>query len=123
MTVLACDGASADAAATVIANAVDIDVPGIVRRPACSIRDDSDLGERLVVTGVPPLALDDADRALAAGAAVARAEVAAGRIIAAVLTLQQRVVIVDGRQPRRLITPRMPNRLPLFATPLIAAPC
>ena len=123
VTVLARDAAVADAAATVIANAVDIDAPGIVRRPATSIRDDSDLGDRLVVTGVPPLSSAQLEQALAAGAAVARSEVAGGRIIAVVLTLQQRFVVVDGRKPRVVIAPRRPNRPPHVALSLAAAPC
>ena len=40
--------ARADAAATVVANAVDVDDPRIVRAPANAVRDDSDLGDRLV---------------------------------------------------------------------------
>jgi uncharacterized protein len=44
VTVLAKTAAMADAAATVIANAVNVVHPGIVRRPACDIRDDSDWG-------------------------------------------------------------------------------
>ncbi len=88
VTVLALDGAAADAAATVIANAVDVDVPGIARRPACEVRDDSDLGERLVTIGVARLAPCDVSAALDAGARLAEAEIAAGRIVAAVLQLQ-----------------------------------
>ena len=37
--------AEADAAATVIANAVDVPDPAIHRRPACECKDDSDLGD------------------------------------------------------------------------------
>ena len=51
VTVLAEDAAAADAAATLIANAVDL--PGhsaIVRQPANELSPDSDLGERLVTT-------------------------------------------------------------------------
>src|SRR5690606_11493942 len=44
VTVLARTAAQADAAATMVANAVDVDDPGIVRRPACELRDDTDLG-------------------------------------------------------------------------------
>ena len=51
VTVLAKDAAAADAAATLIANAVDL--PGhsaIIRQPANELSPDSDLGERLVTT-------------------------------------------------------------------------
>ena len=56
VTVLAKSAAMADTAATLIANAVDLPGhPAVERRPASSLRDDSDLGERLVVTGVGDL--------------------------------------------------------------------
>src|SRR5687767_12218493 len=44
VTVLARDAAGADAAATVIANAVNVDAPGIRRAPANELRDDTDSG-------------------------------------------------------------------------------
>ena len=52
VTVLARNGAEADAAATLIANAVDLPGhPAISRRPALALAPDSDLGDRLVTTG------------------------------------------------------------------------
>ncbi len=87
VTVLAATGAEADAAATVIANAVDVASAAIVRRPANTVRDDSDLGDRLVTVGVGALAPDEVRRALDAGARRAAGEAAAGRIVAAVLQL------------------------------------
>ena len=45
VTVLARTAAMADAAATVIANAVNLDDPRIERRPASELKDDSDLGD------------------------------------------------------------------------------
>ena len=45
--------AAADAAATVIANAVDVDDARIVRRPASELKDDSDLGDIPVTVDVP----------------------------------------------------------------------
>jgi ApbE superfamily uncharacterized protein (UPF0280 family) len=95
VTVLARTASAADAAATVIGNAVDVDAPGILRRPACAVRDDSDLGERRVTCAVPPLSADAVAEALAAGAAVAEREVEAGRIVAAALSLQGRFRLVD----------------------------
>lgn len=84
VTVLARDAARADAAATLIANAVDCPGhPGITRRAACALAPDSDLGQRLVTTGVGPLAPDDIAGALARGAALARDMIAAGHIRAA----------------------------------------
>ena len=88
VTVLAATAAQADAAATLIANAVNLDDPRIVRWPADQVRDDSDLGERLVTVGVPVFATSQVAHALAAGAAFAEAQIAAGRIDAAALCLQ-----------------------------------
>lgn len=92
VTVLAATAAQADAAATVIANAVDLDHPGIERRPACSLRDDSDLGERLVTTGVPPLAPAQIRQALGAGLQKAEELRLAGRIGLALLCCQGQVL-------------------------------
>jgi len=94
VTVLATSAARADAAATIVANAVDVDDARIVRAPARAVRDDSDLGDRLVVRAVPPLQASLVDAALARGAAEARAEIDTGRIIAAVLSLQGRWRVV-----------------------------
>jgi hypothetical protein len=96
VTVLAGSASAADAAATIIGNAVDVDAPGIVRRPAAQVRDDSDLGQRLVTCAVPPLPAAQIERALAAGACIAEAEIGAGRIVAAALSLQGRFRPVDA---------------------------
>jgi ApbE superfamily uncharacterized protein (UPF0280 family) len=90
-TVLAATAAQADAAATVIANAVDADDPHIRRAPANRLRDDSDLGERLVTCAVGALQPAVVAGALAAGAAVADAEIRAGRAVATALCLQGQV--------------------------------
>ncbi len=73
VTVLAASAAMADAAATVIANAVNADHPAIVRRPANELRDDSDLGSRPATAEVPPLPASVVRAALQAGASAARA--------------------------------------------------
>jgi len=90
VTVLATSASRADAAATVVANAVDVDDPRIVRRPANAVRDDSDLGARLVTCAVPPLPGMLVAQALARGRRAAADEIAAGRIVAALLCLQGR---------------------------------
>jgi len=90
VTVLATSASRADAAATVVANAVDVDEPRIVRRPANAVRDDSDLGARLVTCAVPPLPGMLVAQALARGRRAAADEIAAGRIVAALLCLQGR---------------------------------
>ncbi|MHB2266488.1 UPF0280 family protein [Aliihoeflea sp. PC F10.4] len=72
VTVLARSGAVADAAATIIANAVDL--PGhkaISRSPAVLLSPDSDLGTREVTTGVGPLSEAEIDEALDKGMEVA----------------------------------------------------
>ena len=72
VTVLATTAAEADAAATVIANAVNADHPAIERRPARDLDPDSDLGELLVTTRVGALPSDVIAAALDHGAAEAR---------------------------------------------------
>ena len=89
VTVLAATAAMADAAATIVANAVDLpDHPGIVRRPARDLRPDSDLGDRRVTRAVPPLAPDAIARALEAGAVRAQTLVDSGLIVGVALHLQ-----------------------------------
>ena len=91
VTVLAKTASQADAAATIIANAVDLPGhPGIVRLPANQLQPDSDLGARLVTCAVPPLPGMLVAQALAHGRRAAADEIAAGRIVAALLCLQGR---------------------------------
>ena len=100
VTVLATDGARADAAATMIANAVDVDHPAIVRAPAASLRDDSDLGDRLATVDVPPLTDAAVRRALDAGEAEARCCLERGLVGAALIALQGRWRVVGALAPR-----------------------
>ena len=95
VTVLARTAAEADAAATVIANAVNIDDARIVRRPACEIKDDSDLGGRLVTVNVAPLPSKLVSQALAAGLACALTLRAQGLICSAVLVCQNHCMTTD----------------------------
>lgn len=68
VTVLARDAASADVAATLIGNAVDLpDHPAIRRGPASAEDPDSDLADRPVVLDVGALAPSEIDTALDAG--------------------------------------------------------
>ncbi|MEM7318648.1 MAG: UPF0280 family protein, partial [Pseudomonadota bacterium] len=97
VTVLAATAATADAAATLIANAVDIPQhPGIERQPANVLSPDSDLGQRLVVVSVPPLTYFEARSALEAGAALARQMIQAGQITGAALFLQGQSELVGS---------------------------
>ena len=92
VTVLAASGAAADAAATLIANAVDLPGhPAVGRAPAATLRAESDLGERLVTTAVGPLRPDEVAAALGAGVACAEAMRRRGLIAAAALFLQGEV--------------------------------
>lgn len=88
VTVLAASAAEADAAATVVANAVDVAHPGIRRAPAHTLRDDSDLGAIAVTVDVPPLPPEAVQHALQRGLACARRLQAAGRLHAALLACQ-----------------------------------
>jgi ApbE superfamily uncharacterized protein (UPF0280 family) len=90
VTVLARNAASADAAATLIANAVDLPGhPAIRRRPASSIEETSDLGERLVPVSVGPLRRSEIEEALAPGLNAANGMVERGLITGAMLQLGQ----------------------------------
>jgi uncharacterized protein len=100
VTILASCAAEADAAATVVANAVDL--PGdarVERRPARSLQPDSDLGDRLVTRGVAPLDPSSIAIALDRGLAAAQSLIAQGAIAAAALHLQgvTRALSRDGR--------------------------
>ncbi|MFM0737468.1 UPF0280 family protein [Paraburkholderia xenovorans] len=106
VTVLARDAATADAAATMIANAVDLDHAGIVRRPASSLKDDSDLGELRVTVDVPVLPLPLIDFALARGVEIAWRLVEQGVIEGAALFLQGRTRVVGIHRTRGLLAPR-----------------
>jgi ApbE superfamily uncharacterized protein (UPF0280 family) len=88
VTVLAAAGASADVAATLIANRVNIDSPAVVRRPARELQEDSDLGVLPVVVALGPLPLHDVASALDAGLAEAERMRAAGLIAGAYLVLR-----------------------------------
>jgi hypothetical protein len=99
VTVLAGTASQADAAATIIANAVDLPGhPAIVRCPAQDLQPDSDLGLRLVTREVGQLSYQDIETALEAGATSARALLAKGLIEAAALRLHGETVIVAAEQ-------------------------
>lgn len=101
VTVLAGSAASADAAATLIANAVDLPGhPAVTRMPANRLVDDSDLGDRLVTTVCGPLTDAEIDDALDRGAAFAADLIARGHIRQVALHLRACSRIVgDGPRP------------------------
>ncbi len=102
VTVLADTAAMADAAATMIANAVDLPGhPEIVRVRACDLAPDSDLGERLVTQAVGELSTEEIREALAAGLRYADSLQQCGLIRAAALRLKDEICV----SPPKAITP------------------
>ena len=100
VTVLAQDAAGADAAATLIANAVDLPGhPAVRRAPARALDPDSDLGDLPVVVSVGRLTPDEATSALASGSCRAEAMRLDGLILGAALALRGGVAVV-GDGPR-----------------------
>lgn len=98
-TVLARTAAAADAAATLIANAVNVDHPNIERRPARDLDPDSDLLDLPVTVSVGELPPKVVGQALDRGAAEALRLQALGLIDSAALSLQGQWRIVDDRTP------------------------
>ena len=96
VTVLAPSSACADAAATMIANNVNIEYPGIIRKPASDVKDDSDLGMRPVTVKVPQLPEKEVSRALQNGAELAKALIRAEKIHSAYLSMQEQTIIVEN---------------------------
>ena len=95
VTVLAANAAQADVAATLIANAVNLDHPAILRRPANSLRDDTDLGDRLVTVDVPRLPPALVDQALQLGLDCALAMQAHGQVFAAFVCCQGQMAVAQ----------------------------
>ena len=96
VTVLATRAAMADAAATVIANAVDLPQnPRIHRVPARSLDPDSDLRDLLVTQFVPLLSAEEIRCALQRGARMAEQLKSEGLIHSAALHLQGETSIVS----------------------------
>jgi ApbE superfamily uncharacterized protein (UPF0280 family) len=101
VTVLAQSAAAADAAATLIANAVDCEHPAITRTAANLLHDDTDLGDLPVTVAVGPLPGRLVALALDRGAACAQAMREAGLIYAASLALQGQNRVVQPEMPWR----------------------
>ena len=97
VTVLAETAAQADAAATVIANAVDLPGhPAVTRIPAKEIAPDSDLGMIPVTREVGRLTSSDIENALSAGAQVAEELRGRKLIHSAALCLQGRLRLITS---------------------------
>jgi uncharacterized protein len=87
VTTLARDAATADVAATLVANSVNVDSPAIRRCPARELDPDSDLRDLPVTVSVGPLTAAEIDAALAAGLRQADAYRRRGLIADAALML------------------------------------
>jgi ApbE superfamily uncharacterized protein (UPF0280 family) len=95
-TVLARSAAAADAAATLVANACNVDHPDIRRRPARDVVDDSDLGDLPATVAVGKLPEAAISTALDSGMAEAERSRRAGLIEAAMLVLQGRTRVIGS---------------------------
>ncbi|RJF96352.1 UPF0280 family protein [Noviherbaspirillum saxi] len=120
VTVLAASAAQADAAATMIANTVNVDDARIKRQPACTLKDDTDLGAIPVTVDVPPLDAEVVHEALHYGLERARQLQASGLIWSAILVCQEQVVVAgrmaDGVAEKG-IAAAMPTEQRLNAMP------
>ena len=96
VTVLAKTAVEADVAATLIANDVNIEDPGIEKRPASELKDDSDLGSMPVTVDVPSLPDFLVSEALKKGAKTARKFISKGIIETAYLSLQKQILVVEN---------------------------
>ncbi len=96
VTVLARNAAEADVAATLIANAVDLDDAAVRRQPANQLAPDSDLGARPVTVAVGPLAPEKIEVALARGLTCAQVMAWRGLIVDACLALQGETRVLGG---------------------------
>lgn len=98
VTVLAATASQADAAATVIANAVDLPGhPAIIRQPAFELQPDSDLGARLVTRNVGRLSPNEIAAALESGAECARQLFDRGLIEGAVVRLCGDMLVIGPK--------------------------
>jgi len=95
VTVLADQAAMADAAATIIANAVDLpEHPNVFRVRARDVAPDNDLGDHFVTKGVGDLTAQEIGTALGGGETLARTLLTGGLIRAAALHLRGQTRIV-----------------------------
>jgi uncharacterized protein len=107
VTVIAREAGQADVAATLIANQVSLrhlatDHPLIVQRPAREMKDDSDLGDRLVTVQVGCLVDKDVQAALDSGERFARTLHARQWIQGAALCLQGQYRVCGAFMPKSL---------------------
>jgi len=105
VNVLAETAAMADAAATIIANAVDLPGhPAIGRVRACDLAPDSDLGECFVTQSVGELEADEIREALDSGMRVAEYVQQRGLIWAAALRLEDEIRVMSTSKSNAMTT-------------------
>ena len=102
VTVFAASASQADAAATMIANAVNVADTRIVRQPAASLKDQSDLGQHLVTVSVPELPEEKILCALETGLKKAHMLKQNGLICACVLSCQGWFVSTETTRIQRM---------------------
>src|SRR5829696_1981886 len=110
VTVVAASAAAADAAATVVANAVDLDSPAIEQRPASALDPDSDLGDRLVTSAVGPLTEAEIRQALTNGRWSAERLIARGLIGGAALMLRGQSLVAAAPALAARLAPQARDR-------------
>jgi len=116
VTVLADTAAMADAAATVVANAVDLPGhPRVGRVRACELAPDNDLGERLVTQSVGELTPGEIGDALEAGIRLAESLCGSGLIRAAALNLQGETRVIGAQDRAQLVNIPVPDGSPVHA--------
>jgi uncharacterized protein len=96
VTVLGDTAAIADAAATLIANAVTVKHPSVETKVACDLRDDTDLGIQQVTVNVDELPDWAVEEALANGQEKASEYMTCGLITAAYISLQNQRRIIGA---------------------------
>ena len=116
VTVLADTAAMADAAATVVANAVDLPGhPRVGRVRACELTPDNDLNERLVTQSVGELTPGEIGDALEAGIRLAESLCGSGLIRAAALNLQGETRVIGAQGRAQLVNIPVPDGGPVHA--------
>jgi len=103
VTALASSAAHADAAATMIANAVNVEHAAIRRAPAHTVKDDTDLGSLLVTQAVGVLPPVLVQQALERGKLQAQRLLMQGHIQGALLVLQTQACAVGQLEQRSLL--------------------
>jgi ApbE superfamily uncharacterized protein (UPF0280 family) len=116
VTILARNAAAADVAATLVANAVDLDSPAVRRRPARELDPDSDLRDLAVTVSVGALAPGEIAAALGRGLERALDYRHCGLIADAALMLQGRTrTLADAAAPPGLTSGRAGDRRALWS--------